>query len=208
MAVNFQPQHVWKPPGRSSRSCYQFSLHATSLSRHVTVCTALVCGGQCFMPVRLGHWQNQTSNICSGMTGQWSVRPHDVVTTRSNELLAWLGIEDLDLILKERLHWYGHVECSNGAVNTAFHIQVDGKCGSGRPKMTWMQLTERDCREWKLSATKPHDRNMWRSGVRSAVQQASYLEGGPLMWMLPLYLHVKQNIYIYNQDQIIWLEEN
>ena len=22
------------------------------------------------------------------------------------------------------------------------------------------------------------------------VQQASYLEGGPLMWMLPLYLHV------------------
>ena len=24
------------------------------------------------------------------------------------------------------------------------------------------------------------------------VQQASYLEGGPLMWMLPLYLHVKQ----------------
>ena len=29
------------------------------------------------------------------------------------------------------------------------------------------------------------------------VQQASYLEGGPLMWMLPLYLHV-------NQNPIIW----
>ena len=24
------------------------------------------------------------------------------------------------------------------------------------------------------------------------VQQASYLEGGPLMWILPLYLHVNQ----------------
>ena len=24
------------------------------------------------------------------------------------------------------------------------------------------------------------------------LQQASYLEGGPLMWMLPLYLHVNQ----------------
>ena len=24
------------------------------------------------------------------------------------------------------------------------------------------------------------------------MQQASYLEGGPLMWMLPLYLHVDQ----------------
>ena len=32
------------------------------------------------------------------------------------------------------------------------------------------------------------------------MQQASYLEGGPLMWILPLYLHVNQKsdyIYIY-----------
>ena len=36
---------------------------------------------------------------------------------------------------------------SNGAVKTAFDIQVDGKRGSGRPKMTWKQLTERDRRE-------------------------------------------------------------
>ena len=35
-----------------------------------------------------------------------NVRPQDIVTTRSNELLVLLGIEDLDLILKERLHWY------------------------------------------------------------------------------------------------------
>ena len=44
-----------KPPGRSSRSCYLFSLPATSLSGHVAACTALVCGAQCSMPVRLGH---------------------------------------------------------------------------------------------------------------------------------------------------------
>ena len=31
-----------------------------------------------------------------------NVRPQDIVTTRSNELLLRLGIEDLDLILKER----------------------------------------------------------------------------------------------------------
>ena len=81
------------------------------------------------------------------------------------------------------------MECSNSAVKTAFVIQVDGKRGPGRPKMTWKQLTERNCREWKLSAVDPHDRYTWRSGVRSAiVQQASYLEGGALMWMLPLYL--------------------
>ena len=68
------PFHVWKPPGRSSRSCYQFSLPATSLSTHMVACTALVCRAQCSMPVRLGHWQSQTSKVCSEMTGKWSDR--------------------------------------------------------------------------------------------------------------------------------------
>ena len=72
----------------------------------------------------------------------YNVKPQDTLTTRSNELLAQLGIEDLDLILKERLRWYGHVERSNGAVKTAFAIHVDGKPGPGRPKMTWKQLKE------------------------------------------------------------------
>ena len=96
-------------------------------------------------------------------------------------VLAWLGIEDLDLILKERrLLWYGHVECSNGAVKTAFDIQVDGECGPGRSKMSWRQLTERDCREWKLSAIDPHHRDTLRSGVNSAMSAACQLpEGGP-----------------------------
>ena len=47
--------------------------------------------------------------------------------------------------------------------------------------MTWKQLTERDCREWKLSAINPHDRHTWRSGVRSAMHAASQLSGrGPI----------------------------
>ena len=36
--------------------------------------------------------------------------------------------------------------------------------------MTWKQLTERDCREWKLSAINPHDRDTWRSAMRAAIQ--------------------------------------
>ena len=110
-----------------------------------------------------------------------NVKPQDTATIRSIELLARLGIEDLDLILKERrLRWYGHVERSNGAVKTAFDIHVNGKRGPGRPKMTWKQLTERDRREWKLSAIDPHDRDTWRSGVRSAMRAASQLPGrGP-----------------------------
>ena len=61
------------------------------------------------------------------------------------------------------------MELSNGAVKTACDIQVDGKRGPGRPTMTWKQLTERDGREWKLTAIVPHDRHTWRSGVRSAM---------------------------------------
>ena len=51
------------------------------------------------------------------------------------------------------------MESSNGAVKTALDIQVDGKRGPRRPKMTWKQLPERDRREWKLSAIDPHDRD-------------------------------------------------
>ena len=87
-----------------------------------------------------------------------NVKPQDTATIRSTELLARLGIKDLDLILKERrLRWNGHVERFNGAVKTAFGIQAKRKRGPGRPKITWKQLTERDRREWKLSAIDPHD---------------------------------------------------
>ena len=110
-----------------------------------------------------------------------NVKPQDSATIRSTELLAWLGTEHLDLILKKRrLHWYGQVERSNGADKTAFDIQVDGKRGPRRPKMTQKQLTERDRREWKLSAINPNDGESWRSRVRSAMREASRLPGrGP-----------------------------
>ena len=132
-------------------------------------------------PLTKPNLQNLQQNDRAMIRQICNVRPQDVVTPRSNELLVRLGIEDLDLILKERiLRWYGHVESSNGAVKTAFHIQFEGKRGLGRPKMTWKQLTERDCREWKLSAINHHDRNMWRSGVRSTMHAASQLSGrGP-----------------------------
>ena len=86
------------------------------------------------------------------------------------------------------------MERSDGAVKTASDIQVNGKRGLGRPKMTCKQLTERDRREWKLSAIDPHDRDTWRSGVRSAMRAASQLpgRGGPLLWIWPLYLHVNK----------------
>ena len=120
-----------------------------------------------------------------------SIKPEDVAMVRSSELLAKLELEDLKLILRERLHWFGHVECSSGAVRTACDIQIEGRRGAGRPKLTWKKLTENDCRECKLTTVDPQERSTWRSGARSAMRAASrsYLERGPLMWMMPLHLH-------------------
>ena len=115
----------------------------------------------------------------------YNVKPQDTATIRSTELLARLGIEDLNLIVKEtRLRWYGHVERSNGTVKTAFDIQVNGKRGPGRPKMTWKQLTERDHRGWKLSAIDPHDGDTWRSDLRSAMPVA--WKGATVVDMAPI----------------------
>ena len=50
-----------------------------------------------------------------------NVKPQDTATIRSTELLARLGIEDLDLILKERrLRWYGHEERSNFIITSVY----------------------------------------------------------------------------------------
>ena len=52
--------------------------------------------------------------------------------------------------------------------------------GAGRPKLTWKKLTERDCREWKLTTVDPQERSTLRSGVRSSMRAASQLpEKGP-----------------------------
>ena len=89
------------------------------------------------------------------------------------------------ILKKRRLRWYGHMERCNGAIKTTFDIQVDGKRGHGRPKMTWRQLIERDCREWKLSAIGHHNRDTWRSVVRSAMPCSK-----PATWKRPTVVDV------------------
>ena len=59
-----------------------------------------------------------------------SIKPEDVATVRSSELLAKL--EDPDLIKRERrLRWFGHVERSSGTVRTACYIQIEGRRRQG-----------------------------------------------------------------------------
>ena len=55
----------------------------------------------------------------------------------------------------------------------------------------------------------PQERSFWRSVVRSAMHAASQLPGrGPLMWMMPLHLHVnKKSDYdmIYSHSKIVFI---
>ena len=66
-----------------------------------------------------------------------SIRTQDIVTIRSNELLARLGIENLDLILKERrLRWYGHVQSRQPMLQSRqpFTYRLRESVGQGGPR--------------------------------------------------------------------------
>ena len=76
-----------------------------------------------------------------------SIKPEDAAKVRSSKLLVKLELKDLDLILREkRLPWFWHVERSSGAVRAACDIQIDGRRGTGRPKLTLKKLAEKDYR--------------------------------------------------------------
>ena len=72
-----------------------------------------------------------------------SIKPEDMATVRSSELLTKLELVDLDLIFRERrLHWFGHVEHSSGAIRTACDIQIDGRRGGGGESQAYNEETD------------------------------------------------------------------
>ena len=196
--MNFQPQ----PPGRSSRICCEFSLHATSPSKHVAVCTALVCGVQCSMPVRLGHWQSQTSSICSEMIEQWSDRSamSDRKTSSPQGPMSYLWGLALRI-------WSSFWRREDPYVMYMWNAPM---VQSRQP------LTYRLMKSMGLGGPRLHG-NSWQRGIAESgssstlmieipgdlvrdlpcMQQASYLEGVPLVWMLPMYLHVNKKIWLW-----------
>ena len=60
--------------------------------------------------------------------------------------------------------------------------------------MTWKQLTERDRREWKLSAIDPHDRHLeiWCEICHACSKPVAWKGIHCCGYGWPLYLHVNQ----------------
>ena len=165
------------------------------------------CRVQCSMPVRLGHWQNQTSNVCSGMTGQWSDRsvsgcktsqPGPVSYLRGLALRIWTsfwrreGSTGMDmwnaLMVQSRQPFTYRLRESVGGPGWHESSWQRGIAESGSSRLPALMIKICGDLVWYLPC----------------VQQASYLEGGPLMWMLPLYLHVNQKSN-YDYDTIMSL---
>ena len=163
--------------------------------------TAFVCGAQCLIPVRFGHWQSQTSSFCSLMTGQWSDRSAMSCpkTLSPSGPLSYLR----SLALRTRTSFWRREGATNMDMWNISKMQSSQpvtyrlmeSVGLGGPR--WHESNrQRAMAEsgssqdqlWTLMIDTPRDL-MWDL---PCMQQASYLEGGPLMWMFPLYLHVSQ----------------
>ena len=110
----------YKTRGRVYSSCFRNAMLHASETWPLT------------MPdLRLRHNNRATiRQICN-------VKPEGVATVRSNKLLAQLEIDYLDVILRQkRIRWFGHVERFSGAIKTVCDMQIEGKRGPGKPKMT------------------------------------------------------------------------
>ena len=84
-----------------------------------------------------------------------SIKPEDVATVVSSELLAKFELKGLDLILREREGFAGLGMWSVLVVQSEQHVIY--RLMAGRPKLTGKKLTEKDCCEWKLMTVDPQE---------------------------------------------------
>ena len=94
-----------------------------------------------------------------------SIKPENVAMVRSRELLEKVELEDLNLILRERM-WNTGCWQAGDRETLADMEQTDGE------RLLWVEGASGD-QLWDLLC----------------VQLASYLEGGPPMWMMPLHIN-------------------
>ena len=154
---------------------YHFSHPATSHKTHGYVYSSPI---QSYMLHASETWPLTKTNLqCNdrAMIRQiCMIKPEDVATVRSNELLAKLELEDLDFILRERrLCWFGHVECSSGTVITA--------CWQAGAREAQANLEETDMNGSSRQLTLKKGALGDQVCDLLCMQLASYLTGGPLM---------------------------
>lgn len=84
---------------------------------------------------------------------------------RSEDLLQRLGVESITSVMRRgRLRWYGHVERKPNTdwTSKCRYVEVEGKCGKGRPRMTFGARVEQDMNLFGLTKEMAQDRDLWR----------------------------------------------
>ena len=153
------------------------------------------------MPARLRHWHSQTSSVCSEMTGQWSDRSAMSGTRNCHHQIHWATCATW--------HW------GSGPHSEGEKTPMVWTCGTTSAVVQSRQpLTYRLMKSVGLGGPRWHG-NSWQRGIAESgsfrlstlmknvpgdlvwdlpcVQQASYLEGGPLIWMLTFLYITKEN---------------
>ena len=104
-----------------------------------------------------------------------NVKPQDIVTTRSNELLARLGIEDLDSFWRrEGLAGMDMWNAPMVQSRQPLTYRLMESVGLGGQRWHGSSC-QRGIAESGSLAIDPHDRHTWRSGVRSAIRAVNQL---------------------------------
>ena len=85
---------------------------------------------------------------------------------KSEDLLQRLGVESITSVMRRgRLRWYGHVERkpSKDWTSKCRYVEVEGKCGKGRRKMTFEARVKQDMDLFGLTKEMAQDRDLWRN---------------------------------------------
>ena len=75
----------------------------------------------------------------------------------------------LTIINRCKLHWYGHVSCSSGLVNTILRGTMKGGRRQGRQRKRWEDIREWIGLEFAKSQRVVENREKWRKLVKSSV---------------------------------------
>jgi len=86
----------------------------------------------------------------------------------SKELRGRLELEDIISVLQwNRLRRYGHVlrKGDNNWVKQCMEYKVEGTRARGRPKKSWREIVEKDCRARGLNREDAKCRSRWRKQI-------------------------------------------
>jgi len=87
----------------------------------------------------------------------------------SKELRKRLGIDDIIIsLLQNRLRWYGHVLRKEDTVSVkkCMECEVEGPRPRGRPKRTWKEDVQKDCKARNLNKEDAMDCGRWKKLIK------------------------------------------